>query len=183
MILAQSSTNTLAHYAKVALAIALLTASAKISVPFWPVPMTLQIAAILLIAAAGGLRFGTETLVGYLALGAAGLPVFAGTPEKGIGLGYMMGPTGGYLLGFLLAAIVVGWAVQRFGRKAALWSMPLGIALIYIPGLAWLSAFVPSDKLLAFGLTPFLLADALKVAIALLVIWVVPQKLTDWLKS
>src|SRR5690606_16484525 len=91
----------------------LLTLSAKINVPFYPVPMTMQTFAVLLIGAAFGWRLGTATVLLYLAQGAAGLPVFAGTPEKGIGLLYLMGPTGGYLVGFAVAAAVVGWLAER----------------------------------------------------------------------
>jgi biotin transport system substrate-specific component len=87
----------------------LLTLSAKINVPFYPVPMTMQTFAVILIGAAFGWRLGTATVLFYLAQGAMGLPVFAGTPEKGIGLAYMAGPTGGYLLGFAARAFVTGW--------------------------------------------------------------------------
>ncbi len=184
MIQTQSRGSQLAiHLAKIAAAIALLTLSAKVTVPFYPVPMTMQIAAILLIASLGGLRFSAETLGGYLALGAAGLPVFAGTPEKGIGLAYMTGTTGGYLLGFFLAALLVGWAADRFGKKAMFLAMPAGVALIYVFGLAWLAQFVPSDKLLEWGMTPFLLGDALKIAIALLLTFLAPAALSAWIKG
>lgn len=183
MNLTQSRTTPLLHIAKVALAVALLTLSAKVSIPFWPVPMTMQIAAILLIASLGGLSFSAQSLGAYLALGAAGLPVFAGTPEKGIGLAYMLGGTGGYLLGFFLAAVAVGWAADRFGKMSMLWAMPLGVALIYIPGLAWLSQFVPSDKLLAFGFTPFILADLLKIGIALVLCFLAPAAISRWIKG
>src|SRR5256885_9623717 len=86
-----------------------LTLSAKLQVPFYPVPMTMQSLVVLLIGLAFGWRLGTATVLLYLAEGLAGLPVFAGTPEKGIGLAYMMGPTGGYLVGFVLAAAFLGW--------------------------------------------------------------------------
>src|SRR5947209_549651 len=79
-----------------------LTLSAKLQVPFYPVPMTMQSLVVLLIGLGFGWRLGTATVLLYLAEGLAGLPVFAGTPEKGIGLAYMMGPTGGYLAGFVL---------------------------------------------------------------------------------
>lgn len=152
----------------IALAVALLTASAKITVPFWPVPMTMQVAAVMLIGALGGAAFAGQSMMAYLAAGAAGLPVFAGTPAKGIGLAYMMGPTGGYLLGFLLAALLVGWAVDRFGRRAVWAAMPVALAVIYACGLAWLARFVPSEKLLAAGMLPFLPGDLIKVAVAAL---------------
>ena len=91
----------------------LLALSAKAKVVLGPVDMSLQTLAVLLIAATFGFRLGVATLLVYLAEGAAGLPVFQGTPEKGIGLAYMMGSTGGYLAGFLAMAAIVGWAVDR----------------------------------------------------------------------
>lgn len=147
-----------------------LTASAKIQVPFYPVPMTFQPLVVLLLGAGYGLRLGGATVASYLAVGAAGLPVFAGTPEKGIGLAYMMGPTGGYLLGFLIAAMAVGWLARRgwdrhFLTMAA--AMVIGTALIYLPGVAWLGSVVGWDKpVLEWGLYPFLYGDALKIVIA-----------------
>ena len=91
----------------------LLWASAKINVPFWPVPMTMQTFVVLGLGAAFGWRLGMATVALYLLEGAFGLPVFAGTPEKGIALAYMTGPTGGYLAGFVLAAGVTGWLAER----------------------------------------------------------------------
>ncbi|WP_108814745.1 biotin transporter BioY [Loktanella sp. Alg231-35] len=175
--LAKPQQRTVGNVAKVALAVGLITLSAKITIPFWPVPMTMQVATILLVAGLGGLRFGVASVGAYLAAGAAGLPVFAGTPEKGIGLAYMFGPTGGYLLGFLVAAILVGWATDRFGRRHGSLSMPLGLAVIYALGVAWLSQFVPSDKVLAFGVTPFLFGDLCKVVLAALLTVAAPTAL------
>jgi len=145
--------------------VALITASAKITVPFWPVPMTLQTMAIMAIAVATGPRMALTTLLAYLAAGAAGLPVFAGTPERGIGIAYMMGPTGGYLAGYLVAAGLVG-ALAR-GRSAAgqFAVMMVGMVPVYLLGLAGLSAFVPSEKVVALGFTPFILGDILKIAL------------------
>ncbi len=147
----------------------LLTLSAKIQVPFWPVPMTMQTFAVLVIGMAFGPRLGAATVGLYLVEGAFGLPVFAGAPLKGIGLAYMSGPTGGYLLGMLLAVVLTGllarrgWDRSGIGAAAA---MVLGNLAIYVPGLLWLGTLVGFDKALALGLTPFLLADALKVAVA-----------------
>ncbi len=178
--LAALQQNRFGYIAKLALAVGLLTLSAKVTVPFWPVPMTMQVAAVLLIAGIGGLRFGGASVAAYLAAGLAGLPVFAGTPEKGLGLAYMVGPTGGYLFGFLLAAMLVGWAVDRFGRRASWVAMPLGLAVIYGFGVIWLAQFVPAGKVMAYGVTPFLLGDVIKVAIAaLLTIWT-PEALKRW---
>jgi len=168
---------------RLALAIGLLTLSAKITIPFYPVPMTMQVAAVLLIAGLGGLRFGAASIAGYLAVGAMGLPVFAGTPEKGIGIAYMAGPTGGYLIGFLLSACLIGWMVDRFGKKAVLFAMPAGLLVIYAAGLAWLAQFVPSDKLLAFGIMPFLLGDAIKVALAAMLTLIAPAAFRRWVKG
>ncbi|MEM8837196.1 MAG: biotin transporter BioY [Pseudomonadota bacterium] len=144
--------------------------SAKVQVPFFPVPMTMQIFVILVIGMAYGSKLALATLLLYMAQGAAGLPVFAGTPEKGIGYLYMMGPTGGYLLGFVLAAFVVGKLAERgFDRSFAktLLAMVIGVAIIYVPGILWLGTLVGWDKpVLEWGLYPFLPAEAFKIALA-----------------
>jgi biotin transport system substrate-specific component len=123
---------------------------------------------VVLIGAAFGPRLGGATVLAYLIEGAAGLPVFA----TGAGLGYVMGPTGGYLLGFLLAAIVVGALARRGWDKSPLTmagAMIIGMAMIYIPGVLWLGAVIGWNKpLLSLGVTPFLLGDALKVALGAL---------------
>ena len=106
---------------------ALLTLSAKVQVPFYPVPMTMQTLVVLLIGMAFGARLGVAAVALYLAEGAVGLPVFAGTPEKGIGLAYMIGPTGGYLLGFVVATAVAGWLAERRNE-------PAGIGLAVVAG-------------------------------------------------
>lgn len=158
--------------------ILLLTASAKIQVPFWPVPMTLQVAAVMAIAAGFGLRLGMATLFGYMAAGAVGLPVFAGTPEKGIGLVYLMGSTGGYLLGFVVAAGIVGWAADHLSKPFLAPAMLLGLVAIYALGLGWLAQFVPADKVLVYGFTPFILGDLVKIALAAVLIIGLP---TAWI--
>ena len=91
----------------------LLIASAKVQVPFWPVPMTMQTFAVLVIGMTFGPRLGAATVLLYLVQGAVGLPVFAGTPAKGIGIAYMVGPTGGYLIGFVAAAYLAGRLAMR----------------------------------------------------------------------
>ena len=162
---------------RVATGVALLTVSAKVQVPFWPVPMTLQVAALMMIAATYGMRLGTSTMAAYLAAGAAGLPVFAGTPEKGIGLAYMMGTSGGYLAGFLVATVIVGYAADKL-PKMALWSAMLaGLAAIYALGLAWLAQFAPDGKLLAWGFTPFIAGDLVKITLAAVVVLGAPAAL------
>ncbi len=145
----------------------LLTLSAKIQVPFYPVPLTFQTLVVLLIGMAFGRRLGTATLLLYLAEGAVGLPVFAGTPEKGLGLAYMIGPTGGYLVGFVLAAALVGWMVElRRSLTGLTLAAVLGTVAIYLPGLAWLARLIGADKALELGLYPFIGADVLKATLA-----------------
>lgn len=148
----------------------ILWASAKISVPFWPVPMTLQTGAVLLIGAAYGWRLGVATVLLYLAEGAAGLPVFQGTPQQGVGLAYMLGPTGGYLVGFAVAAGIVGWLVERgFGRDPLrlFGAMVAADAVVFALGLLWLGSLIGWDKpILELGLYPFVLGDLVKLALA-----------------
>ncbi len=147
-----------------------LWVSAKISIPFWPVPLTMQTLVVLVIGMAFGARLGAATVLLYLAEGAVGLPVFSGTPEKGLGLAYMMSTTGGYLVGFVLAAGAVGFLAERGWDRSPLktaLTMVLGNVLIYVTGLLWLGTIVGWDKpVLAWGLTPFLAGDAVKIAAA-----------------
>jgi biotin transport system substrate-specific component len=146
---------------------ALLTISAKIEVPFYPVPMTLQTLVVLLLGMAFGARLAAATALLYLAEGALGLPVFAGTPERGIGLAYMMGPTGGYLAGFVLAAAVCGWLTERrrdlFGLVLA---AVVGTVVIFVPGVLWLATLIGFEQSLVHGLTPFLWGAVVKGGIA-----------------
>ena len=144
----------------------LLALSARVSVPFWPVPMTMQTLAVLVIAGLAGPRLASGAMLAYLAEGALGLPVFAGT--HGIGLAYLAGPTGGYLIGMLAAAAVVGALARRVaGRPVALLGvMTLGSLLVYAAGAAWLSVYVGPAKALALGVVPFLAGDAVKTALA-----------------
>ncbi len=151
----------------------LIALSAKISVPFFPVPMTMQTLIIIGIGLALGWRLGMAAVALYLIEGAFGLPVFAGTPEKGIGLVYMLGTTGGYLLGFLMAVGLVGWLAEKgWDRNVGLAFLAAlaGSAIIYVPGLLWLGALVGWDKpVLEWGLYPFVLGDLTKAALAALV--------------
>jgi biotin transport system substrate-specific component len=147
---------------------ALLTLSAKLQVPFYPVPMTMQTLVALLIGLAYGFPLGLATVLLYLAEGAAGLPVFAGTPAKGIGLAYMAGPTGGYLVGFALAAAITGWIAERRRDIGALaLAVIAGSIAIYLPGVLWLARFVGFEQALGLGLAPFLVGDILKAVLAL----------------
>jgi biotin transport system substrate-specific component len=145
---------------------ALITLGAKIQIPFWPVPMTLHTLAVFFLAATLGPRLGFAAMAAYLAAGALGLPVFSGTPERGIGLAYMVGPTGGYLAGYLLGAGLTGWLAQGRGLIGRFLAMLAGLAVTFALGLAWLTTFVPASSLLAAGFTPFILGDLVKLALA-----------------
>ena len=150
----------------------LLALSAKVQAPFWPVPMTMQTFVVLVLGASYGWRLGLAAVLVYLAEGAAGLPVFAGTPEKGLGLAYMVGPTGGYLLGFVAAAALTGWLAERgwtrdLPRLAVM--MLLGHTAIFACGVGWLALSIGWTNAVAVGLTPFWAATALKTALAVAV--------------
>lgn len=147
----------------------LLWASAKVQVPMWPVPMTMQSFVVLVIGMAYGARLGAATVALYLVEGAAGLPVFAGTPERGIGLAYMMGPTGGFLVGFLIAAWLMGWLAERGWDRTLLKTvaaLAIGTVLLFVPGVVWLAALIGWPKAIAAGLTPFLVGSLVKLALA-----------------
>ena len=147
----------------------LLTLAAKTKVVLGPVDMNLGTLAVFLIAATFGFRLGLATILLYMAEGAAGLPVFQSTPEKGIGLAYMMGTTGGYLVGYVVATAMIGRAADRgFDRNPfKLFSVMLaGAALILALGFAWLSLLIGADKAWTFGVLPFIVSDVVKVALA-----------------
>ncbi|HEX2553152.1 MAG TPA: biotin transporter BioY [Microvirga sp.] len=145
---------------------ALLTVSAKIQVPFPPVPMTLQTLVVLVIGAAYGWRLGGATVGLYLVEGALGLPVFAGPVAGPL---YMAGPTGGFLAGFLAAVVVTGVLAER-GWNGSPWRvlalMALGHAVIFACGLAWLSALMPFATAWQAGVAPFAVATLVKTALA-----------------
>jgi len=150
--------------------IVILAIAAKVRVPMWPVPITMGTFAVLSIGAAYGVRLGLITILGYLLLGVAGFDVFAGSSAEKFGLTYMMGGTGGYLLGYVLATLALGALAARgwdrsFGAMAL--ALLIGNVLIYLPGLAWLGHLYGWDKpILEWGLTPFLIGDAIKLALA-----------------
>lgn len=151
--------------AAVVLGSLLLTASAKVQVPFWPVPMTMQSMVILVLGMAYGSRLAVATVLLYLAEGLAGLPVFAGA---GAGPAYMMGPTGGYLAGFVLGAYATGRLAERGWDRSPLTAaaaMAAGHALLFVPGVAWLAVLFGMEKAVAVGLAPFWAATLLKTAL------------------
>jgi biotin transport system substrate-specific component len=162
--------------ARAALAIlggsALIALGAQVSVPMLPVPMSLQTLAVVLVGLTAGSRLGAAAVVAYLAQGAAGLPVFAG---GGAGAAWLMGPTAGFLWGFVGMAYLAGWAVERGlarGFLGTLVSVLAISALLYVPGALWLTAATPLDLngAIARGMIPFLAGDAVKALIAALVV-------------
>ena len=152
----------------------LLAIAAKIKVPMWPVPITMGTFAVLTIGAAYGARLGLVTILAYMLVGAAGFDVFAGSSAEAAGLEYMLGGTGGYLVGYVLATLALGALAQRDWDRSVPWmalAMLIGNVLIYVPGLLWLGQLYGWDKpILAWGLTPFLIGDGLKLALAALVL-------------
>lgn len=143
----------------------LLIAAAKVQVPFWPVPMTMQSMVVLVLGMAYGSRLGVATVALYLAEGLAGLPVFAGS---GAGPAYMAGPTAGYLAGFLLGAFVTGRLAERGWDRTpvgALAAMALGHIALFVPGVGWLATLFGAEKAIAVGLLPFWAASLLKTAL------------------
>lgn len=145
---------------------ALLAISAQIKIPLYPVPVTGQTLVVLLIGMAYGSRLGAATLIAYLVEGGMGLPVFAG---GGAGWATLAGPTGGYLIGFLVAAFVLGLLAERGMGRGPIstgLAMLVGTALIYVFGVTHLSGFIGFEKAIAAGLMPFLYGDTLKLIVA-----------------
>jgi biotin transport system substrate-specific component len=154
-----------------------LIIAAKIRVPFYPVPMTLQTLAVMAIAVTFGLRLGVATVLAYLAEGALGIPVFTNTPPLVAGPAYLLGPTGGFLAGFVVLAAIIGYAADRgwsrsIPKLAA--ALIVGEVIMMALGFAWLAGFaqMPSGsaglgmtKAWAGGVAPFILGDLLKVAL------------------
>lgn len=160
-----SAKSLLARIVLVLAGTLLMAVSARVQVPFWPVPMTMQTFVALGIGAAYGARLAGVTLLAYLAQGAIGLPVFA----TGAGLAYLAGPTGGYLVGFFVAAVVVGYfADEGLGRThfSAFCVFLAGTCLIFALGAAWLALLIGPAKALASGVLPFLPAEAAKLLLA-----------------
>ena len=144
----------------------LLTISAKIKIPFYPVPMTMQTFIVVLMGVTFGWKIGVATISLYLLEGIIGFPVFAGTPEKGLGLAYFIGPTMGYLIGFLFAAFLAGYLNLKTNIFLIFLKLILSVSIIYILGILWLGHLIGWDKpLLELGLIPFLLAELFKISL------------------
>lgn len=168
IILALIPDGALWRIAAVALGTALLALAARIEIPlpFSPVPVTGQTFAVLVIGASLGARLGALTVAAYVLEGVIGLPVFAGGTS---GIARVVGPTGGFLAGFIVAAAVIGWLAERGWTRtipSTIAAMIVGEIAIYALGLAWLSRFPLPVGLLNAGLLPFLAGDLYKIALA-----------------
>ena len=143
-----------------------LTISAKIKIPFYPVPMTMQTFVVLFLGISLGYKIGLATIGLYLIEGIAGLPVFSNSPEKGVGLLYFTGPTMGYLIGFLTACYLASMIKFEDSFFVVLGKLILATSTIYILGLLWLGTLIGWDKpIFTLGAKPFLLAEIFKIAI------------------
>ena len=149
----------------------ILAISAKIKIPFYPVPMTMQTFGVLFLGIALGWKLGVATISLYLFEGIIGLPVFSGTPEKGLGLIYFTGPTMGYLIGFIFAAYFAGIFNYDKNIFKNLFKLLFSVSLIYILGIIWLGSLIGWDKpLFQLGVQPFLLAEMFKILIILFLV-------------
>jgi len=145
----------------------ILAISSKIKIPFYPVPMTMQTLIVLMIGIGFGWKLGVATVALYLFEGLIGLPVFSGSPEKGVGLVYFTGPTMGYLLGFLVAAYISGKFIYDNNIVSTFLKLFFATSLIYILGMTWLGILIGWDKpIFKLGAQPFLLAELFKILVA-----------------
>ena len=143
-----------------------LTISAKLKIPFYPVPMTMQTFVVLFLGVAFGYKIGVASVTLYLLEGISGLPVFSNSPEKGIGLVYFTGPTMGYLIGFLIASFLSGYLNLKRNICIVFMNLILAVSTIYILGVLWLGFLIGWEKpILQLGVTPFILAEFFKICI------------------
>ncbi len=144
----------------------LLTISAKVKIPFYPVPMTMQTFVVLFLGVSFGYKIGLATVGLYLFEGIIGLPVFSNSPEKGIGLVYFTGPTMGYLVGFLGATFLAGYLNFKTNIISIFFKLIFSVSVIYILGILWLGNLIGWDKhVIQLGASPFLLAELFKILI------------------
>ena len=148
-----------------------LAISSKIKIPFYPVPMTMQTLVVIMIGLAFGWKLGLATITLYLFEGIIGLPVFSGTPEKGVGIIYFTGPTMGYLIGFLVAVFFAGKFNYNKNFITNFLKLTFATSFIYLLGMTWLGNLIGWDKqIFKLGAQPFLLAELFKILIATLAV-------------
>ncbi len=144
----------------------ILTISAKIKIPFYPVPMTMQTFVVLLLGISFGYKIGLATVTLYLLEGIVGLPVFSNSPERGLGLAYFTGPTMGYLIGFLLACFSASFVKKEDNYFSIFIKLILSVSIIYIFGVLWLGVLLGWSKpIIQLGVMPFLLAEIFKITL------------------
>ena len=163
-----------------------LAISSKIKIPFYPVPMTMQTLVVLMVGVGFGWKLGLATVSLYLFEGIIGLPVFSGTPEKGVGLIYFTGPTMGYLVGFLPAVFFAG-LLKVYYKYNLIYRLILNfilytfsVSFIYLFGLIWLTNFVPVEKIWIVGAEPFLLAELFKISILTVFVAFWDRSILSW---
>ena len=143
-----------------------LTFSAKLKIPFYPVPMTMQTFVVLFLGLAFGYKIGLTIVGVYLLEGVVGIPVFSNSPEKGVGLAYFTGPTMGYLIGFLSAVFFAGYLNLKNNFFIIFSKLVFSVSTIYLFGTLWLGTLIGWDKpILELGVTPFLLAELFKICL------------------
>ena len=156
-----------------------LTVSAKLKIPFYPVPMTMQTFVVLFLGIAFGYKIGLATVGVYLFEGIIGIPVFSNSPEKGVGLAYFTGPTMGYLIGFLSAVFFAGYLNLKGNIFIIFFKLIFAVSTIYLLGILWLGALIGWEKpIIQLGVTPFLLAEFFKICILTLL----TKKITSFKK-
>jgi biotin transport system substrate-specific component len=149
----------------------LLTISAKIKIPFYPVPMTMQTFVVLFLGISFGYKIGVATVILYLLEGIVGLPVFSNSPEKGLGIAYFVGPTMGYLIGFVFASFLAGYLKYNSNFVFTFIKLTLTTSIIYILGVLWLGNLIGWEKpILQLGVFPFLLAELFKILLLTLLV-------------
>ena len=173
-------TNILKYFLIILISSTLLAISAKLKIPFYPVPMTMQTFVVLLIGVCFGWKLGGVIISFYLLEGIVGLPVFSGTPEKGSGIIYFVGPTMGYLIGFVFAAMLSGFF--KFNKNILLnfLKLVLSVSIIYFLGVIWLGTLIGWSKpIIELGVTPFLLAEIFKIVLLSLIVTLFNKKLSE----
>ena len=148
----------------------LLTISAKIKIPFYPVPMTMQTFVVLMLGISLGPKLGVAAVVLYLLEGIVGIPVFSNSPEKGVGLIYFTGPTMGYLIGFIFASFLCGHFKMNTNLVLVFIRLIISVSVIYLLGILWLGSLIGWDKpIFSLGVKPFILAEFFKILLLTLI--------------